>query len=180
MFSPVYELSWCFYALDSKCRSEFQIVILRVRFSLCFYQLHFSGDDAPFFLSRFQPVQNVFVWHGLSCVGVVIEEFDTAFTNKYYNSVDDNSSNVNLPSLVVAASLVARSLVLLASDNNLRFDSPIFESIQVLPRFFCSWTSSLCYFHVYLLYSPNLCSGVCSEIPPKRLWCCQHSFNLHL
>ncbi|XP_024365272.1 nicastrin isoform X1 [Physcomitrium patens] len=72
-----------------------------------------------------------FVHNDPTVAGVVIEEFDTAFTNKYYNSVDDNSSNVNLPSLVVAASLVARSLVLLASDNNLRFDSPIFESIQV-------------------------------------------------
>ncbi|XP_059623229.1 nicastrin [Cornus florida] len=49
--------------------------------------------------------------------GVVLEDFDTAFTNKFYNSHLDDLSNINSSAIVAAASLVARTLYILASDN---------------------------------------------------------------
>ncbi|XP_022843240.1 nicastrin-like [Olea europaea var. sylvestris] len=50
--------------------------------------------------------------------GVVLEDFDTSFTNKFYHSHLDDLSNVNSSAIVAAASLVARTLYLLASDQN--------------------------------------------------------------
>ncbi|KAL2499032.1 Nicastrin [Abeliophyllum distichum] len=50
--------------------------------------------------------------------GVVLEDFDTSFTNKFYHSHLDDLSNVNSSAIVAAASLVARTLYLLASDHN--------------------------------------------------------------
>ena len=75
-------------------------------------------------------------WY-LSCVGVVIEEFDTTFVNKYYNSQYDDKNNVNTTAIVAAASLVARALTMLASDNVLTVDSPTLKSIQVFPYYLC-------------------------------------------
>ncbi|CAN7057750.1 hypothetical protein IGI04_015210 [Brassica rapa subsp. trilocularis] len=48
---------------------------------------------------------------------VVLEDFDTKFANKFYHSHLDDLSNVNSSSLVAAASVVARTLYILASDN---------------------------------------------------------------
>lgn len=48
--------------------------------------------------------------------GVVLEDFDTMFANKFYHSHLDDISNINSESIVAAASLVARSLYILATD----------------------------------------------------------------
>ncbi|ESR45971.1 hypothetical protein CICLE_v10000514mg [Citrus x clementina] len=50
--------------------------------------------------------------------GIVLEDFDTAFTNKFYHSHLDDMANINSSAVVAAASLIARSLYILASDNN--------------------------------------------------------------
>ncbi|XP_019223514.1 PREDICTED: nicastrin isoform X2 [Nicotiana attenuata] len=49
--------------------------------------------------------------------GVVLEDFDTAFTNKFYHSHLDDLLNINSSAIVAAASVVARSLYILASDK---------------------------------------------------------------
>lgn len=49
--------------------------------------------------------------------GVLLEDFDTAFSNKFYHSHLDDISNINSSSVVAAASLVARTLYILANDN---------------------------------------------------------------
>ncbi|XP_010528573.1 PREDICTED: nicastrin isoform X2 [Tarenaya hassleriana] len=48
---------------------------------------------------------------------IVLEDFDTKFTNKFYHSHLDDLSNINSSAVVAAASVVARTLYLLASDN---------------------------------------------------------------
>ncbi|CAO2816400.1 unnamed protein product [Amaranthus hypochondriacus] len=48
--------------------------------------------------------------------GVVLEDFDTKFTNEFYHSHLDDISNINSTSIVAAASLIARSLYILATD----------------------------------------------------------------
>ncbi|CAD5325620.1 unnamed protein product [Arabidopsis thaliana] len=48
---------------------------------------------------------------------VVLEDFDTNFVNKFYHSHLDDLSNINSSSVVAAASVVARTLYILASDN---------------------------------------------------------------
>ncbi|CAL8137633.1 unnamed protein product [Prunus armeniaca] len=62
--------------------------------------------------------------------GVVLEDFDTVFTNKFYNSHLDDISNVNSSAIVAAASLVARTLYILASDNK-NLSSSALTSINV-------------------------------------------------
>ncbi|KAJ4837960.1 hypothetical protein Tsubulata_015679 [Turnera subulata] len=52
-----------------------------------------------------------------STSGIVLEDFDTAFVNKFYHSHLDDKSNINSSSIVAAASLVARTLYILASDG---------------------------------------------------------------
>lgn len=49
--------------------------------------------------------------------GIVLEEFDTVFNNKLYHSHLDDLTNINSSAIVAAASIVARSLYILASDN---------------------------------------------------------------
>nr|GLL31396.1 hypothetical protein DM860_017356 [Ipomoea trifida] len=49
--------------------------------------------------------------------GIVLEDFDDAYKNKFYHSHLDDQSNVNSSAIVAAASLVARSLYILASDK---------------------------------------------------------------
>ncbi|KAI3909499.1 hypothetical protein MKW92_043938 [Papaver armeniacum] len=51
--------------------------------------------------------------------GVVLEDFDSAFSNKFYHSQLDDISNIDSKSLVAAASLVARTLYILASDGKI-------------------------------------------------------------
>nr|GMC93311.1 nicastrin isoform X2 [Ipomoea batatas] len=46
-----------------------------------------------------------------------MEDFDDAYRNKFYHSHLDDQSNVNSSAIVAAASLVARSLYILASDK---------------------------------------------------------------
>lgn len=49
--------------------------------------------------------------------GVVLEDFNSVFSNKFYHSHLDDMSNINSSAIVAAASLVARTLYILASDN---------------------------------------------------------------
>uniref|UniRef100_A0A2P2M6K5 Uncharacterized protein MANES_02G078600 n=3 Tax=Rhizophora mucronata TaxID=61149 RepID=A0A2P2M6K5_RHIMU len=49
--------------------------------------------------------------------GITLEDFDTAFANKFYDSHLDDMSNINASAIVAAASLVARTLYILASGN---------------------------------------------------------------
>ncbi|RWR95970.1 nicastrin isoform X1 [Cinnamomum micranthum f. kanehirae] len=65
-----------------------------------------------------------------SISGVVLEEFNTAFTNNFYHSHLDDQSNINSTSLVAAASLVARALYILASDDS-DLSVPVLNSIKV-------------------------------------------------
>ncbi|MFS8034456.1 putative nicastrin [Helianthus anomalus] len=62
--------------------------------------------------------------------GVVLEDFDTSFTNKFYHSHLDDLSNINSSAIAAAASLVARTLYVLASNNNDLSDSSL-KSIKV-------------------------------------------------
>ncbi|VVB05490.1 unnamed protein product [Arabis nemorensis] len=48
---------------------------------------------------------------------VVLEDFDSKFVNKCYHSHLDDLSNINSSSVVAAASIVARTLYILASDS---------------------------------------------------------------
>ncbi|GAB2212538.1 hypothetical protein Drorol1_Dr00020511 [Drosera rotundifolia] len=48
--------------------------------------------------------------------GIVLEDFDTSFSNEFYHSHLDDIANVNSTSIVAAASLIARSLYILAKD----------------------------------------------------------------
>jgi nicastrin len=59
-----------------------------------------------------------------------LEEFDTTFKNKFYHSQYDDASNINVEVIATAASLVARALYMLASDNTA--DTTILMSIQVM------------------------------------------------
>ncbi|XVE90848.1 hypothetical protein DITRI_Ditri20bG0109100 [Diplodiscus trichospermus] len=52
-----------------------------------------------------------------STSGIVLEDFDAIFSNKFYHSHLDDSANINSSAIVAAASLVARALYVLASDN---------------------------------------------------------------
>ncbi|XP_043695678.1 nicastrin [Telopea speciosissima] len=58
-----------------------------------------------------------FLRKNLSAAGVVLEDFDTAFINKFYHSHLDDLSNINSSAIVAAASVVARTLYILASDD---------------------------------------------------------------
>ncbi|KAG4920374.1 Nicastrin [Glycine soja] len=49
--------------------------------------------------------------------GVVLEDFDSVFVNKFYHSHLDDLSNVNSSAVVAAASLIARTLYMLASET---------------------------------------------------------------
>ncbi|KAI4299624.1 hypothetical protein L6164_033063 [Bauhinia variegata] len=49
--------------------------------------------------------------------GIVLEDFNAVFANKFYHSHLDDLSNVNSSAIVAAASLVARTLYILASDK---------------------------------------------------------------
>lgn len=50
--------------------------------------------------------------------GVVLEDFDSVFVNKFYHSHLDDLSNLNSSAVVAAASLIARSLYILGSETN--------------------------------------------------------------
>ncbi|GAA0157114.1 hypothetical protein LIER_14450 [Lithospermum erythrorhizon] len=49
--------------------------------------------------------------------GVLLADFDTSFTNSFYHSHLDDLSNINSSAIVVAASLVARTLYILSSGK---------------------------------------------------------------
>ncbi|KAJ6368060.1 hypothetical protein OIU78_000603 [Salix suchowensis] len=49
-----------------------------------------------------------------STSGMVLEDFDTSFSDKFYHSHLDDMSNINSSAIVAAASLVARTLYILA------------------------------------------------------------------
>lgn len=58
-----------------------------------------------------------FLWKNPQISGFVLEDFDTAFTNQFYHSHLDVLSNINSSSIVASASLIARTLYILASDK---------------------------------------------------------------
>lgn len=66
-----------------------------------------------------------------STSGVVLEEFDSSFTNIFYHSHLDTLSNVNSSSIAAAAALVARALYILANDGDLTLDLMVLNSIKV-------------------------------------------------
>ncbi|XP_008789257.2 nicastrin isoform X2 [Phoenix dactylifera] len=71
-----------------------------------------------------------FLRKNASTSGVVLEDFDSSFTNQFYHSHLDNSSNVNSSSIAAAAALVARALYILASGD-LTLDLMALNSIKV-------------------------------------------------
>ncbi|XP_055828561.1 nicastrin isoform X2 [Solanum dulcamara] len=62
--------------------------------------------------------------------GVVLEDFDAAFTNKFYHSHLDDLSNINSSAIVAAASIVARSLYILASDKK-EINNSVLNTINI-------------------------------------------------
>ncbi|XP_071696314.1 nicastrin isoform X2 [Rutidosis leptorrhynchoides] len=62
--------------------------------------------------------------------GFVLEDFDSVFTNKFYHSHLDDLSNINSSAIVAAASLVARTLYIIASNTNHISDSSL-NSVKV-------------------------------------------------
>ncbi|KAL6959619.1 hypothetical protein U1Q18_039773, partial [Sarracenia purpurea var. burkii] len=62
--------------------------------------------------------------------GVVLEDFDSVFTNQFYHSHLDDLSNINSSAIVAAASLVARTLYILASDKK-DFSTTVLNTINV-------------------------------------------------
>ncbi|KAM0927258.1 hypothetical protein ACQ4PT_003316 [Festuca glaucescens] len=52
-----------------------------------------------------------------STSGVVLEDFDSQFSNRFYHSYLDNPANINSSSIAAAAALVARSLYILATAD---------------------------------------------------------------
>ncbi|KAK1286999.1 Nicastrin [Acorus calamus] len=71
-----------------------------------------------------------FVRKNSSTSGIVLEEFDSAFTNNFYHSNLDDISNINSSTIVAAASLVARSLYILATENS-KLSNQTLKSINV-------------------------------------------------
>ncbi|PIN06941.1 Transmembrane glycoprotein nicastrin [Handroanthus impetiginosus] len=67
--------------------------------------------------------------------GLVLEDFDSAFSNKFYHSHLDDLSNINSSSIVAAASLVSRTLYTLAGGkdssvmNNIKINSSLVEEL---------------------------------------------------
>ncbi|XP_059307232.1 nicastrin isoform X2 [Lycium ferocissimum] len=62
--------------------------------------------------------------------GVVLEDFDATFTNKFYHSHLDGLSNINSSAIVAAASVVARSLYILASDKK-EINNSVLNTINI-------------------------------------------------
>ncbi|KAG5247266.1 nicastrin-related family protein [Salix suchowensis] len=65
-----------------------------------------------------------------STSGMVLEDFDTSFSDKFYHSHLDDMSNINSTAIVAAASLVARTLYILASDDK-DLSSTVLDAINV-------------------------------------------------
>ncbi|KAF5191239.1 Nicastrin [Thalictrum thalictroides] len=65
-----------------------------------------------------------------SLSGLVLEDFDTAFTNEFYNSHLDDLSNINSSAIARAASLVSRTLYILASEGK-ESNQNVLNSINV-------------------------------------------------
>ncbi|KAH6796470.1 Zn-dependent exopeptidases superfamily protein [Perilla frutescens var. hirtella] len=67
--------------------------------------------------------------------GLVLEDFDSAFSNKFYHSHLDDLSNINSSSIVAAASLVARTLYIQAggkdplSINSIKINASLVEEL---------------------------------------------------
>lgn len=59
-----------------------------------------------------------FITKNSSISGVVLEDFDTSFSNNFYHSYLDDSSNINSSSIAAAAVLVARTIYVLANDHS--------------------------------------------------------------
>ncbi|XP_062222083.1 nicastrin [Phragmites australis] len=79
-----------------------------------------------------------FIRKNTSTSGVVLEDFDSHFSNRFYHSYLDSPANINSSSIAAAAALVARSLYILASAdspvnlmtlNNIRVNVSLVEEI---------------------------------------------------
>lgn len=71
-----------------------------------------------------------FLGKNSSTTGVVLEDFDTEFTNKFFDSHFDGPENIKSSSVVAAASLIARTLYILVKDD-LEMDFSLLNSIKV-------------------------------------------------
>uniref|UniRef100_A0ACD5ZEA0 Uncharacterized protein n=1 Tax=Avena sativa TaxID=4498 RepID=A0ACD5ZEA0_AVESA len=58
-----------------------------------------------------------FMRKNTSTSGVVLEDFDSQFSNRFYHSYLDNPANINSSEIAAAAALVARSLYILATAD---------------------------------------------------------------
>ncbi|XP_015582559.1 nicastrin isoform X1 [Ricinus communis] len=65
-----------------------------------------------------------------SITGIVLEDFDSAFSNKFYQSHLDDISNIHSSAIVAAASLIARTLYILASGST-NFSNSALSAINV-------------------------------------------------
>ncbi|KAK3159038.1 hypothetical protein QOZ80_2AG0144890 [Eleusine coracana subsp. coracana] len=59
-----------------------------------------------------------FIRKNSSISGIVLEDFDSHFSNNFYHSYLDSSENINSSSIAAAAALVARSLYILATAES--------------------------------------------------------------
>lgn len=71
-----------------------------------------------------------FLGKNSSTTGVVLEDFDNEFTNKFFDSHFDGPENIKSSSVAAAASLIARTLYILAKDD-LETDFSVLNSIKV-------------------------------------------------
>ncbi|XP_024531033.1 nicastrin [Selaginella moellendorffii] len=82
-----------------------------------------------------------FVQKSDSLTGVLLEEFDTSFKNKFYHSLFDNADNLNPESIVAASSIVARAIYQLAmGDSSAKLDSVAVNSSLVKDLISCLLT----------------------------------------
>uniref|UniRef100_A0A0E0K513 Nicastrin n=1 Tax=Oryza punctata TaxID=4537 RepID=A0A0E0K513_ORYPU len=58
-----------------------------------------------------------FIGKNTSTSGLVLEDFDSQFSNRFYHSTLDGPANINSSSIAAAAALIARSLYILASAD---------------------------------------------------------------
>uniref|UniRef100_A0A453PIN3 Nicastrin n=1 Tax=Aegilops tauschii subsp. strangulata TaxID=200361 RepID=A0A453PIN3_AEGTS len=70
-----------------------------------------EGDDSVNGINSSMIEQNT------STSGVVLEDFDSQFSNRFYHSHLDSPANINSSSIAAAAALVARSLYILATGD---------------------------------------------------------------
>lgn len=66
------------------------------------------------------PPSSLMTWlsTNLSFDGIVLEEFDQTYTNRYYEGVPDDASNINRESIVEISILLAETLYRLTTNTD--------------------------------------------------------------